>query len=467
MSDDLLPLAIIGAGFSGTMTALHLLRASPRLPLLLCERSSVFARGAAYSTANPAHLLNVRASNMSAFSEEPNHFTDWLSKLVMTDETNRHIQDCAAGTFVSRELYGRYLTTLLREHIGNTEGALRLRLVADEAIDLLPAAHGYTLVLSGGRRHAVAGAVLAIGNLQSDEGSTDRYVRNPWDARATEALQPDRPVVILGSGLTMVDIAMQLWAGGFSGPVIAISRHGQLPRTHVMSAPWPPPVFTEGEATSVSRLMRRVRQEVGFAASQGVPWQSVVDGLRPITATIWQNLPEAEQRRFVRHARRWWDVHRHRTAPPIAQQLRSLITRGFLRIEAGRVTSIDNTAGHVRVTYRPRGEEGARQIEAQRVIDATGVVPASDVDSPLLQSLLRQGLVRFDRHRLGIEVTESLRVIAPEQTIAEGLWALGPIVRGVFWECTAVPDIRKQAAELAKTIAFSAEMTTGRKLEPV
>jgi uncharacterized NAD(P)/FAD-binding protein YdhS len=455
MSHDNLPLAVIGAGFSGTMTALHLLRRSEHRPLLLCEQSNVFARGAAYSTDDPVHLLNVRSANMSAYLDEPEHFARWVEKQVATsgsEEIVRQVQETTVGTFVSRSLYGRYLTSLVREAIGADDGATRLRLVPDEVVDLEPTDHGYQLTLAGGRQHAVAGAILAVGNLLPNQGGDGPYFANPWASSLTAGLEPGEPVVIVGSGLTMVDITMQLWSSGFPGPVIAISRRGLLPHTHALSAPWPVPDLDQGEKRSLARLLRRIRQEVAAARRQGIGWQNVVDSLRPITAATWQNLPPAEQERFLRHARPWWDVHRHRTAPPIAQQIHGLIEQGYLSIRAGRITAIETGARRATVSYRPRGGSEIVSIAAQRVVNATGALPASDVKAPLLQRLRERGLFRLDRHRLGIDVTDRLEVIGAAGEVTPRLWALGPVVRGMFWECTAVPDIRRQAVELADRI---------------
>jgi uncharacterized NAD(P)/FAD-binding protein YdhS len=456
MWNDTLPIAVIGAGFSGTMTALQLLRTLPERPLLLCERSTVFGRGAAYSTQEPVHLLNVRSANMSAFPDRPDHFTRWLDREIETaslDEISRHVQDSSVGTFVSRTLYGRYLTALIRESVGEDDGARRLRLIPDEVVGLAPEGDGYRLVLAGGRTHPVAGAVLAMGNLLSSASGNGRYVESPWGAALAEDLVPDRPVVIVGTGLTMVDVTMQLWASGFAGPVIAISRRGLLPQSHVLSAPWPVPTLDATQKRSLSRLMRRVRQEVAAARRQGIAWQNVIDSFRPITSQFWQRLPEAEQRRFLRHARPWWDVHRHRMAPPVAQQLRGLVQQGYLSIRAGRITAIEEAENRAIVTYQPRGGGAITTIEAQRVINATGATPAGDVRSTLLRGLLDRGLVRVDRHGLGLEVTDDLQALGASGNPTPRLWALGPISRGVFWECTAVPDIRRQALDLSDRVA--------------
>jgi uncharacterized NAD(P)/FAD-binding protein YdhS len=325
--------------------------------------------------------------------------------------------------------------------------------VGDEAVDLEPCEGGYRLVLAGGRTHRISHAVLAAGNLLSGGNSEGPYVANPWSYDFAKRLELDRLVVILGTGLTMVDIATQLRESGFAGPVIAISRRSLLPRSHVATTPWTTPTLSERERSSLRVLVRRVRREVADAARQGVAWQSVIDSLRPLTVRLWQDLPVREQARFLRHLRPWWDVHRHRTAPPVAQAIEGFVAEGWLRIQAGRVLSVDTGQRSAIVRFRPRGETRTVAIEAQRVVDATGIAGSTQCGDLFLRRLVERGLVRPDRHRLGLDVTEDLRAIGAAGAVSPGLWALGPMVRGMFWECTAVPDIRRQASELAASIA--------------
>ncbi len=450
--DKSLPIAVIGAGFSGTMTALHLLDQTRPARLLLCERGNAFARGIAYATCCQTHLLNVRSANMSAYPDEPAHFSNWLAASRASIPAT-HMRETDAGTFVSRDLYGRYLSSLLATAIRDGDGAHRLTLVGDEAVDLEPCEGGYRLVLAGGRTHRISHAVLAAGNLLSGGNSEGPYVADPWSYDFARRLELDRPVVILGTGLTMVDIATQLRESGFAGPVIAISRRSLLPRSHVATTPWTTPTLSERERSSLRVLVRRVRREVADAARQGVAWQSVIDSLRPLTVRLWQDLPVREQARFLRHLRPWWDVHRHRTAPPVAQAIEGFVAEGWLRIQAGRVLSVDTGQRSAIVRFRPRGETRTVAIEAQRVVDATGIAGSTQCGDLFLRRLVERGLVRPDRHRLGLDVTEDLRAIGAAGAVSPGLWALGPMVRGMFWECTAVPDIRRQASELAASIA--------------
>lgn len=456
MGEEKDPIAVIGAGFSGTMTALHLLSSVPGRRVLLCERGPTFARGTAYGTEDPGHLLNVRAGNMSAFQDRPDHFVDWLATANEARSDHRH--ETSVGLFVSRALYGRYLTSLVTTELGGAEGARRLRIVPDEAVALRRVeGGGFDLRLAGGRSHRVAGAVVAAGNLAAPgSASPGAIVPDPWAVRFTDGLVAGVPVVVLGTGLTMVDVVTSLVSSGFAGPVLAISRRGLLPRMHAPAAAWRLSHVDPSADGPLSGRLRSVRREVREAAAAGLPWQSVVDALRPFTAGLWRAMSEAQQARFIRHLRPWWDVHRHRMAPPVGQHLHGLVERGHLRVAAGHLCSMHETdLGGVAVRWRPRGHAGVEEVAAQRVIMATGAVKVDAARDALLDGLLRSGLARVDRHGLGLDVTDELQLVGEGGDPVPGLWAIGPIVRGAFWECTAVPDIRSDARRLATQVARS------------
>ena len=448
------PIAVIGAGFSGTIATLHLLKRLPSdQPVLLCERSPDFARGVAYATGDGDHLLNVRAANMSALTDEPLHFEDWLKRRVAEGRLPVEAHETEAGLFASRGLYGQYLRSILDYAMRETAGHAQLRLLPDEVVDVAPIeGGGYELICAAGQRLAVSGVVLAVGNLPAEESENPRICRNAWDEKAWRPLSPDLPVMIVGTGLTMVDIAIALRRRGFTGGILALSRGGLLPQRHALAKPWPTPNLTVAEETSLPLLMARVREEVAAAAEQGVNWRAVIDSMRPITAKIWGRLPLAERERFLRHARRYWDVHRHRMAPPHAELIETMVKEGTLKLLAARIKEMKSVNDLVQVTYSPRDGSGERTIGVQRVILASGVEHVSRTRDPLMQRLLDRGLVRVDRQGLGIDVTDGLNVVRGDDAVAERVWALGPIVRGVFWECVAVPDIRVQAAHVAVSV---------------
>jgi uncharacterized NAD(P)/FAD-binding protein YdhS len=438
------PIAVIGGGFSGTMAAIHLARAVPAdQPILLCERAPAFGIGVAYSTAVPGHLLNVRAANMSAFASEPGHFEAWLE--AAGDETHR----TEAGVFASRASYGRYLKSILYDAIRYDERPGQLRLLPDDIVDCTPYGTGFELTSGSGRHYAVQAVLLATGHVPPAPSPDRRYVTNPWAPGALQGLDETIPVLVLGTGLTMVDVVLALRQNGFAGQVVALSRRGALAQPHRPSPPWPMPKLTAAEQGSVRLLMRRLRAEVAAAGDRGVDWRAVVDSIRPITAAIWSGWPDAERRRFLRHARRWWDIHRHRMAPPNAAAIDAALAAGSLQVLAGRVIEMRFDGDAVRVAYQPPAGE-RRTVEVQRVIAATGFESAVRTRDRLVQRLIDRGLVRLDGLGFGIEVTPDLEVVGADGEKVPNLWALGPIVRGVFWECIAVPDIRQQADQFRR-----------------
>ena len=449
------PIAVIGAGFSGTIAALHLLRrVHADQPILLCERASDFARGVAYATGDHTNLLNVRAANMSALNDERGHFEGWLTARAAAGPVPEGLHDTPAGLFASRGLYGQYLRSILDQAMRQSAGHAQLRLLPDDVLDVTAVAGGgYELTCASGQRLAVAGVVLAVGNLPPEESGDPRICRNPWSEKAWAGLEPDRPVMIVGTGLTMVDIAVGLRRRGFEGGITALSRGGLLPAGHAATpVAWPTPVLTAAEEGSVRLLTARLRREVAQAAAEGVNWRAVIDSLRPITAGLWRNMPQAERSRFLRHARRQWDIHRHRMAPPHARLIAGMIADGTLRVVAGRIVAMESGDRAIRVRYTPRGSRTETSLDVQRVILAAGIDPIARTRDRLMQRLLDGGLIRVDRQGLGLEVTDDLRVVCRDGGAADRIWALGPIVRGVFWECVAVPDIRVRAALVADSV---------------
>ena len=443
-------IAIIGAGFSGTMAAIHLLRTLPvDHRVLLCERSGRFARGLAYASSGAPHLLNVRAANMSAFPDQPKHFVQWLDRQDARAAAEVAISD--AGRFATRRLYGRYLRALLFETLQRAPGRLRLQTTAVEGISSTPG--GYRLLGAGGRTTDVAGVVLAVGNLPSRRRSDGVVFHDPWTDDATIGLTAGRPMLVVGSGLTMVDLALAMRQHGFVGPIAVLSRRGLLPQRHAASGgSWPTPKFTAAERVSLLAMLRHVRADVRAAAARGIGWRAVIDALRPVTVELWRGLPQRERDRFLRHLRPYWDVHRHRMAPDVANAFEAMLAAGEVQVRRGRLGAIERRGADAMVSWRPRGGGDVRTLEVQRVIFATGV-PASDERDPLIASLSAQGLARIEPHGLGLVVTDALQLIGAAGSVTPRLWALGPVVRGVFWECTAVPDIRVQARLVAEEIA--------------
>lgn len=442
--------AIVGAGFSGTMVAVHLAQMlPPDATVLLCERSA-FARGAAYATQSPNHFLNVCASGMSAFQDDPSGFARWLE--TRRDGRGGEIARGAVGEFASRKLYGEYLADIFDARLHQRSGA-RLFPYMGEVVDIVPQDGIFRILFRTGVSVCARSVVLAMGNIPAPPGAFALHHTNPWLPGATAELRDDMPLLVIGTGLTMIDIALDLDARGFRGGVVALSRHGWLPRRHGRPGAWPTPVFTAHERRSIVAMLRRVRREIAEAARQGGDWRWVIDSLRPITVDLWCGLPMDQRQRFLRHMRTLWDVHRHRVAEPLAERVQTMIAAGTLRIVRGRLERMQEAAGAVDVLYRPYGQTGLRQMRAQRVISAVGTPQIGGTDSALVASLLMRGLVEPDALSLGFNTDARLRPYDSTGRPLAGVWAIGPLARGALWECTAVPDIRQQAEQVAASIA--------------
>ncbi|KQO67467.1 FAD/NAD(P)-binding protein [Methylobacterium sp. Leaf89] len=445
-----LPIAIIGGGFSGLMAAEQLLRALPvDRPVLLCESSRPFGLGLAYATPNPDHLLNLRASQMSADPERPEDFADWLACTPLGAAERQGIRETEAGTFAARGLYGRYLAERWdRVAAGAGDRLIPLRAAIR---DVEPVPEGFRLHGAGVPPRVVAGLVLAMGNLPGPALAPARHRLDPWHPEAFGTLDPARDVLVIGTGLTMMDSVAALRREGFAGRIVAVSRRGLLPKPHAAVPAGRRPDFTPEIRGSARKLVAAIRRAITTAREAGDDWRGVIDALRPITDALWAGLPRAEQARMLRHVRPYWDVHRHRTAPPAAEAIAAEIRSGGLVVRAGRILAIAEAPDGAVVTLRPRGTDGRERIAVQGILDATGFSRLAETDDPLIRNLLARGLVRPGPFGLGIAASPGGRVAgAPHDA---PIWAFGPMLRGVVWECIAVPDIRDAARPLARAVA--------------
>ena len=435
--------AIVGGGFSGALLAINLLRHDGPRATLIERRPAQLGRGVAYSAAHEEHLLNVRAGNMSALPDDPDHFVRWLTHNALGDRT----------TFVPRRVYGRYLREMLEQAVAAYPH--RLTLIEDEVRAIVPAADGYEATFAVGGRLAADAMVLALGNLpphtppgiDPDTLPPGCYRGDPWAGDIAEGLRDDDHVLLVGSGLTAVDAALLLDSSGFRGRIVTLSRRGLTPRRHADTPPQPG--LSERPAATLSALLRHVRQR-----SDTIGWRAAVDSLRPVTQLMWGAADATTRARFLRHLRPWWDVHRHRLAPAVADRIAALVAAGRLEVVAGKLVTARPDGSHASVAWRPRGETDTRCLRVARIVNCTG--PQGDLlrsGEPLLRDLRARGMIRPDALRIGLEVDAQSRVVDAAGTVAEQLYAIGPMTRGGLCEVVAVPDIRQQNWTLARRLA--------------
>jgi uncharacterized NAD(P)/FAD-binding protein YdhS len=444
---------IVGGGFSGAVLALKLARARPQDLIVLVERGRRVGVGLAYGACAPIHLLNVPVSRME-LGLSPS-FADWLQ--ASGDDLSEALTESGGSlpdAFVPRAAFGRYLERQIAAALSADpeRGLHRLR----GEVVRVDAAPTRAVVLDDGRIFEADIVVLATGNMAPARppfpGShavmeSEAFVPDPWAPGVFDDLDPDAPVLLVGAGLTMVDIVLHLKALGHRGPMTAVSRHGWLPTRHASGGAWSPFLGREAPQTPLKAL-QSLRRQLALAAQSGVPWQRVFDAARPDAAKTWRGWDLAARRRFLRHLRTRWDMCRHRMSPRIADALKALLDEGRLTAMGGRIQALSHGPGGViaRIKLRHGGEAPLGPFA--RVINCTG--PRSDFDrleTPLFAGLRARGLVRPDPLRLGLD-TDRCALIDTQDRPSSWLYAIGPLTRPAHWEVTAVPEINAQVDSL-------------------
>ena len=442
-------IAVVGSGFSGVAVAAQLLRGRGHARVTLVNRFGPVGRGVAYRTRLEAHVLNVPAGGMSALPDDSEHFLRWARG-----------RDASIGpqTFVSRRLYGEYLDFVLREsEKAATPEALER--VVGEVLDVESDSGGACLSFADGSKRRFDRVVLALGNYSpanppsegADFYTSERYVRDPWIRGSLNVIRPGESVLMLGTGLTALDIALDLAGRGVALPLRAVSRHGLVPHPHAPAAigAQPPPELVDAPLTARG-LLSAIRSA---SRSADANWRGVVGALRAATPGIWQELPLAERSRFLRHLRPYWDVHRHRAAPATSEAVQRMRDTGELQVRAGRVLRFETTRDGVRVLVQPRGTSRIEALFVERVVNCTG--PSSDVariGDRFLDALCRRGLAVPDALGLGLEVDDELALVGADGRPSEILFLVGPLLKARFWEATGVPELRQHAKSVAERL---------------
>jgi uncharacterized NAD(P)/FAD-binding protein YdhS len=380
---------------------------------------------------------------MSAFPDTPSDLLDWYA-------ANGRAVD--PQTFLPRREYADYLRDRLSDGADD-----RLRVVTGPVGDVVPTGGGYEVLTEGEQPTEADAVVLAYGNSAPSALTVDGdalpdaswHVANPWDLTWIDRLPEDAVVLLVGSGLTAIDTAITVLEGGPGRRVVMTSRHGLLPEGHVQqqSTAWVSRV-PDGPLTA-DQLKAFFDDQVEAARRQDVDWRAVVDGLRAPTQSIWLRLDLDERRRFLSRYARLWEVRRHRMAPEIAARLSGYRRDGRLRLATGGITSLSPRNGSVQVRL---GEE-PEQVEVDAVVNCTG--PQTDItrsQNPLLQNLRERSLIAPDALRLGLSCRTTGEVLDEAGEVVPQMYAVGPPRKGTLYESTAIPEIRAQAAEVARAL---------------
>lgn len=444
MDDTPYDIALIGGGASGTLVALHLLRQARTPTRIALVEPGTPGRGVAYGTDFEEHLLNVPAARMSVDPDAP---SDFLDDLQARDPA------ATAATFAPRRVYAAYLADRFAAARAQSTHAT-LDVVPARVVDAEPDATSVCLHLDDGRTLRAAHAVVALGNAPRPlpAAAPAHAVIASWDYRALKAVDPGHDVTIVGAGHSMVDVVLSLVAQGHRGHVDVLSRTAQLPLPHAHAHG-----ACDFDATTLLALplrarVRALRAAMREAAATGVPWQDVMDRVRPQVRALWGSLDDADRRRFLRHVVRAWDVHRHRIAPAVHARLQALRDSGQLRVHRGRLQRVVATGTRYRVEAgAPQG--GLQAWECDVVVNAVGLqVQATRMGHPLLDAMLARGDVRPGPQGIGLDTDADAALLRADGSAHARLHAIGSLRIGTLWETIAVPELRQDAQALAKRL---------------
>lgn len=451
---------IIGGGLSGAMLAAQLLRLPGRRNVLIVEPRSELGRGEAYSAVELGHTLNGNAARMSVDPDNADDLTQWLAEFIEAggwpESDQQHVP--VSELFPPRGIFGLYVQQRLAEAraLGARNGSVAEH-VRGEAVDLQVAGDAVLLTLDDGQTLRGRFAVLATGMFpaartpQTESSGLNAAALDPWDVAAMRRLDPQSMVLIIGSGLTMVDAVVSLEQAGHRGPIEVFSRHGLLPHVRRQPPEWVDFLAADHSLRSPRQLMRALREQCRQAQAEGIDWQAPLDTVRAHIGRLWSQASDVQRRQFVRHVRPWWESHHHRSPPLSAELVARLHEEGRLRIQAASFKGLAPSAeGAVNIRIRRRGEANLTVVQGAALINSSGIeYDWRRVARPLPQQLLARGLVQPGPLALGIAARPDGAVLDAQGEPASRLFAMGPPLRGMWWESTAVTDVASQAKALA------------------
>ncbi|WJK07636.1 FAD/NAD(P)-binding protein [Pseudomonas fluorescens] len=451
---------IVGGGLSGTMLAVQLLRLPGRRKILVIEPRAELGRGEAYSAVELGHTLNGNAARMSVDPDNADDLTQWLTDHIAgggwPESDQQHVP--VSELFPPRGLFGVYVQQRLAEaqQVGAQQGAT-VEHVRAEVIDVQVSSDSVQLTLTDCQQLHGAFAVLATGMFpaartpQKESSGLNAAALDPWDVAAMRQLDPQSTVLIIGSGLTMVDAVVSLEQAGHRGPIEVFSRHGLLPHVRRQPPAWVDFLAEDYSIRTPRQLLRELRRHCRDAIAQGIDWQAPLDTVRAHIGRLWSQASDVQRRQFVRHVRPWWESHHHRSPPLSAELVERMHREGRLRIHAASYKGLEPVSGEgVSIRIRPRGEAETRVVQGAALINSSGIeYDWRRVARPLPQQLLARGLVRPGPLALGIAAAVDGAVLDVEGRVSNRLFAMGPPLRGMWWESTAVTDVALQAKALA------------------
>jgi len=471
-------IAIVGAGFSGTIVLANIVKcAHANCSIAILDKLESFNKGIAYNPSSSMFLLNVATKRMSAFSDDPDHFLNWVCKQKSFDLYSR---EALANSFLPRDIYRQYLSSIWDETIELAQSKnIHIECIYSFVENINVFNDKYTVTTESGASIIANQVVLSTGNQTPSNKALrqklainhSRYFQNPWKIETITNFEPDLNILIIGNGLTMVDTTLGLVENHFQNKIYAVSPNGfnVIPHLHNNIA-YTFDLNLDDPNFSLTYLVRKVNAEVKKLSKLGITSEPVVDALRSKTQEIWKKLTVAEKKSFMRHLRHIWGVSRHRIAPHIYRKMQNLRINKKLEVIAGEIHKISDVGTHLEVMLFNKKSKKFKTIQVSRIINCTG--PQSNLkesENDLLHKLFIEGLLSQDELNLGTRIDlNTYEILDSNNKKVPCFYTLGVNLKGELWESVAVPELKVQAKEVAQIVVMNLNkqsLSTSEKIE--
>jgi len=482
-------IGIIGGGFAGTMTVVQIVLQTQLveknynndLEIFIFNQKESFNKGIAYNSYSDEHLLNVNTIKMSAFPDQPTHFLDWVLK---KEKFKKYDYNWLGSAYLPRRLYGEYLSQIWEDAIQKAIQKNISVFFIDSIVDSIEinntnSENKITISTQNETKTTVDKCIITTGNQiprspiikNNSFYKSKNYFQNPWQQNAVDNLNTQKSVLIIGNGLTMVDIVLSLlekkYLSDFEGKIYSISPNGFTILPHrnngikYMQFVEDLEKLTSNFSIPLSLLevVKLVNKHIKLVRSLGLSAESVIDSIRPYTQMIWRNLSDKEKKIFMSRLRHLWGVARHRIPLHIHDKIQRLRIEGKLQVYSGKLIDINESIKDgkecIEVEYFDKKEKITKTIKVGRIINCTGAETnlMNLEDDNFLKKCLSEGIITQDKLKLGICTNiNTFQILDKNDNSYPNLFTIGSNLKGEIWESTAINELRSQAHLLAKQL---------------
>ena len=448
-------IAIVGFGFCGRLALAHLVKKSEQnTKILIFDKNGKNALGPAFSGFSPHYILNVTAVRMSAFSEAPKSFCEFLQ-----EKYPQVWSEIGENGFAPRQIYGKYVEEFTQEAFAVAEqNGVQVEFVSEEVTQILKQVQDdnalalrysnsqlslhrhpelasgsihFALTTSSNNAYQASEILLATSFKQSNlpfDLPSENLVKKLWDQDSQQFHQQiftNETICLIGSGLTAVDVIVGLKKKNFSGKIFVISRRGNFPKKH-FAQHQPIHHFIAPQDSKKGLLFLCLKIRNFLRQNPQFDLRHVIDSVRYSTVELWQNFDEKNKKLFLRLLP-YWNIFRHRAPISSVELIEEMIASGQIEIKKKGVKKISEKDG--KILIETRGEE----IECDYAVNCLGFEFKLE-KYPLLAQMVDAGLLKKD--------------LFLAQSNHPQVRLLGGLNVGRDFECTAVPDLRLSVESL-------------------